>query len=469
MGKILSGYLFPHPPIIIEEIGRGEENRAKETVYGSKELAKDIKDNKPTTIIIITPHGPLFRDAISISTEKILKGDFSNFGNRSLSFSFKNDLELVNNIIDRSYTQDIPIAKIDDDFAKDYDISLKLDHGALVPLYFVDKEYKNFKLIHITYGLLPPKDLFRFGNIIQSAVLESEEDVVLIASGDLSHKLSDEGPYSYSPYGEKFDKEIVKLLEEGDFKSIVTFDLNLSERAGECGLRSLMVLSGFLDGHKIESKVLSYEGPFGVGYSNAKFLVLEKDNNKSIYEDIIDVEKDRIEMIRKKEDEYVKLARTSLEYYIKHGKKIDIPEGLSEELIKDRYGVFVTLKKDGLLRGCIGTIEPTQKSLADEIIKNAISAGLEDPRFDPVTEEELSQLVYSVDVLKPAESISSIDELDVERYGVIVSKGTRRGLLLPNLEGVDTPEEQVRIALNKAGIGEYEDYGLERFEVIRHF
>ena len=122
-----------------------------------------------------------------------------------------------------------------------------------------------------------------------------------------------------------------------------------------------------------------------------------------------------------------------------------------------------------MLRGCIGTIEPTQNSLAEEIIHNAISAGIKDPRFDSVAEEELEELIYSVDVLKSPEPIESIEDLDVEKYGVIVTKGFRRGLLLPNIEGVETPEEQVNIALTKAGIRKDENYTLERFEVIRHF
>ncbi|NMB27558.1 MAG: AmmeMemoRadiSam system protein A [Tissierellia bacterium] len=469
MGKILAGYLFPHPPIIMREIGRGEEKRAKKTVKGCERLAKDIKDKEPETIIVITPHGPLFTDAISISLGEDLKGDFINFGNQELKFNYKNNIELVNKIIDKSYKQNIPIAKIDYNFARDYDISLKLDHGTLVPLYFVDKEYKDFKLIHITYGLLSPKDLYRFGKIIQKTALESKEKVVLIASGDLSHKLSNEGPYTYSPYGEQFDKEVVNLLEKGDFKSIASFDLELSEKAGQCALRSLIILAGFLDGFKIKPEVLSYEGPFGVGYCNAKFSVEEKGKETDIYKELINLGKEKVNNIRKKEDQYVKIARMSLEHYIKYGKIIDIPKDVSEELLNNRQGAFVTLKKDGMLRGCIGTIEPTQNSLAEEIIHNAISAGIKDPRFDSVAEEELEELIYSVDVLKSPEPIESIEDLDVEKYGVIVTKGFRRGLLLPNIEGVETPEEQVNIALTKAGIRKDENYTLERFEVIRHF
>jgi AmmeMemoRadiSam system protein A len=130
--------------------------------------------------------------------------------------------------------------------------------------------------------------------------------------------------------------------------------------------------------------------------------------------------------------------------------------------------VFVSLKLDGQLRGCIGTIAPTSSCIADEIIQNAISAGTEDPRFYPVSEEELPRIIYSVDVLGEPEAIKTMEELDPKRYGVIVTKGMKRGLLLPNLEGVNTPLEQVNIALKKAGISEDESYSMERFEVVRH-
>lgn len=168
------------------------------------------------------------------------------------------------------------------------------------------------------------------------------------------------------------------------------------------------------------------------------------------------------------EDDYVKLARETLETYILKDKRITIPGWLPSDFLKKRAGVFVTIKKYGELRGCIGTISPTEQNIAEEIINNAISSGIRDPRFEKVQKEELSELVYSVDVLGEAEKIHSLDELDVKRYGVILTSGFKRGLLLPDLEGVETPEKQVEISLQKAGIRKYEDYEMERFEVIRH-
>ena len=134
-----------------------------------------------------------------------------------------------------------------------------------------------------------------------------------------------------------------------------------------------------------------------------------------------------------------------------------------------RAGVFVSIHKEGRLRGCIGTILPVRECIAEEIIDNAISAASRDPRFDPIRPEELDKLEINVDVLSEPEKIESRAELDVKRYGVIVSCGSRRGLLLPDLDGVDTVDEQVSIAMKKGGISPRERITLERFEVIRHF
>lgn len=163
----------------------------------------------------------------------------------------------------------------------------------------------------------------------------------------------------------------------------------------------------------------------------------------------------------------VKLARDTIETYIKTDKVISPPSELPEEM-KGRAGTFVSLKKNGELRGCIGTFAPTQPNIAMEVIQNAISASVRDPRFPPVASEELDSLDISVDVLTEPEKITSIAELDPKKYGVIVTKGWRRGLLLPDIEGVDTVEEQIYIAKRKAGIMPDEDVELMRFEVRRY-
>ncbi len=163
----------------------------------------------------------------------------------------------------------------------------------------------------------------------------------------------------------------------------------------------------------------------------------------------------------------VALARKSLQHYLANREYIETPAGLPDEL-RGRAGVFVSLKKRGELRGCIGTFAPTQPDIATEIIRNAVSAGTHDPRFEPVTADELSEIDISVDILSAPERVDSLDNLDVKKYGVIVRRGRRSGLLLPDLEGVDTVEEQVGIAMRKAGIAPEEEIELYRFTVTRY-
>ena len=167
-------------------------------------------------------------------------------------------------------------------------------------------------------------------------------------------------------------------------------------------------------------------------------------------------------------DEYVKLAKKTIDSYVRDKITIKLPEDLPKEMTEKRAGAFVSLHKDGELRGCIGTILATTDCVGEEIIQNAISASTCDPRFAPVKDYELPFLDISVDVLSEPEDIESADELDVKKYGVIVSNGFRRGLLLPDLDGVDTVEEQIFIAKRKAGIMPDEKVKLQRFEVIRH-
>ena len=170
-------------------------------------------------------------------------------------------------------------------------------------------------------------------------------------------------------------------------------------------------------------------------------------------------------------DAYVNLARASLEAYIRNGLILEdegLPEGLPSEMFEQQAGAFVSIHEYGDLRGCIGTLGPTCDNVALEICRNARAASTEDPRFPPIGVQELETLDISVDVLGPMEPIDSPDQLDVKRYGVVVSRGFRRGLLLPNLEGVDTVDYQIDIARRKAGISPGEPIDLMRFEVVRH-
>lgn len=455
MGKLLNAYILPHPPIIVPGIGRGREREARATIDAMKRAAKEIAGERPTTIILSTPHAASFKNFVYMLDSETLEGDFAAFGSPNIQLSFQNNRELVSMIAVKAALYGIDAGGLEEPQRRQYGISDQVDHGALVPLSFIQKEWENFRLVCISTPFLSFEALYDFGKCIRDAVEESGEKVVYIASGDLSHKLTKDAPAGYHPKGTEYDQTLVEKVRKADVKGILETDLNMMEKAGECGTRSIVMMLGAFDGMPLESEIYSYEGPYGVGY-----LVAKVKGAKSVEKSM----KNEME----EESDYVRLARETLETYVSSGNKIRVPEWVPPEFKMKRAGVFVSLKKGGLLRGCIGTIGPVRINIAEEIINNAISAGMQDPRFPAVKEQELKELVYSVDVLGAPEKIDSMEQLDVKRYGVIVTSGFRRGLLLPDLEGVDTPEKQVEIALQKAGIRSSDAYEMERFEVIRY-
>lgn len=465
MGKIMAYVAMPHPPIVIPEVGRGEEKKIKHTYDACASIGKEIAELKPDTIIVITPHGTMFSDAISLSFENSIAGSLKQFRAPEVSMNFQIDLDLTQKIIDKADENDIPTAEVTTSFLKKYGKEYELDHGTMVPLYFVKDKYNSFKLVHITYGGLSPMQLYRFGKVIKEAVEESGKNVVFIGSGDLSHRLKDEGPYDYNPHGEKFDAEIISLLTKGDVAGVFNMNCETIENAGECGLRSYYIMLGAMEGNEIKGELLSYEGTFGVGYAVMRFQL--ENSDRDMLSEIIKEKRKKYMERTNNEDVYVRLARESLTHYLIEGKLMEMPNYVTEEMINSKRGVFVSLKKFGALRGCIGTIFPVTESIAEEIMRNAIEAGEGDPRFSPVSEGELEDIVFSVDVLtEPIEA--SKEELNPKKYGVVVRSGRKSGLLLPDLEGVNTVEEQISIVLNKASISPNEKYFIEKFEVIRH-
>jgi AmmeMemoRadiSam system protein A/AmmeMemoRadiSam system protein B len=459
--SVKMAFIVPHPPLIVPDIGRGEEKKIQSTVAAYDSIARMTAQIKPETIIVASPHSIMYGDYIHISPGEGAEGNFGRFGAAQVSIRKAYDVELVAELCAGAERAGIPAGVLGQ---KDK----SLDHGVLVPLYFIEKYWRDCKLVRLSISGLSALDHYRFGQCVAAAVEKSGRNAVFIGSGDLSHKLTSDGPYGFAKEGPEFDREITDAMRSADFYKLLSFNEEYCEAAAECGLRSFIEMAGVLDGKALKTDFLSYEGPFGVGYAVCAYTVTGDDDSRRFARKYETEQERSLAEIKSAEDGYVKLARLSLETYVRSGDYARLPAGLPDDMLKNKAGVFVSLKKDGRLRGCIGTISPAEPSIAEEIIRNAVSAGTGDPRFEPVEEDELESLVYSVDVLGEAEPIASMNELDAKRYGVIVTKGSRRGLLLPNLEGVNTPRQQVAIALQKAGIPEGEKYGLERFEVVRH-
>ena len=458
---LVGAFIVPHPPLIVPEVGRGEEKKVNKTVQSYHEVAKRIAALKPDTIILTTPHSIMYSDYFHISPGKKARGNFGNFRAKEVAFQIEYDEEFVQALEACAEREGIEAGTLGEK-------NPELDHGTMVPLYFINQYYKDYRLVRVGLSGLSLPLHYRLGKCALKTADKLDRRIVFVASGDLSHKLKEDGPYGFAQEGVDFDTQIVEAMKEGDFLKLLEFNPDFCESAAECGLRSFVIMAGALSGKAVEANFLSYEGTFGVGYGVCEYRITGTDEKRNFDEIFTLKQKELARELQKQEDPYVHLARHSLETYISTGEYAKLPEGLPEEMINRKAGVFVSLKKHGSLRGCIGTISPVTESIAKEILRNAVSAAAEDPRFAPVSEDELDELVYSVDILSPAEEIGSIEELDVKRYGVIVSAGRKRGLLLPNLEGVNTVEQQVDIARKKAGIYDNEKVSLERFEVIRH-
>ena len=443
---ILGAFVVPHPPLIIPDVGRGGEKQIEKTIRAYEKVADEIARLKPETIIISSPHALMYSDYFHISPGQGAEGDFSMFRAKNVRFEETYDEELVKEIC-RLADQDGFPAGIEGE--RTYRGDQKLDHGTMIPLYFIRQKYSDFKIIRLGLSGLSLKEHYRFGRMIREAVDALNRRAVYVASGDLSHKLQTYGPYGFAPEGPQYDQRLMSIFEaisggSTDLKALLDFDESFLSEAAECGHRSFVMMAGALDGLSLDVQVLSHEDVTGVGYGIVTLLP------------------------KPAGDPYVRLARASLESWIREHKKLSIPDWVPEEMRTQKAGAFVSIHEHGDLRGCIGTILSTTDSVAEEIIQNAISASTRDPRFYPIRKDELPNLDISVDVLGSPEVIDSPSLLDVKRYGVIVSYGRRRGLLLPDLDGVDTVEDQIDIARQKGGIRSTDPYTLERFEVIRH-
>lgn len=452
MNNLIGCALMPHPPIMVPEVGKEETVKVQATVVAVEKAAKVLKENNPQTIVIISPHGPQIRDSAVISVHPRLRGNLGAFGVPEVTLGFETDGLLVRHIIKQAERLGVNLVELTDDLAKNYRTSLALDHGAFVPLYFMHKAGFKGQLVHLSVGMMPYAEMYTFGKAVQAALRMVDKKVAVIASGDLSHRLLPEAPAGYSPRGKEFDQEIVAALEKLDAKQLMNIDDQLVCEAGQCGLGPILFLTGVMGGMDSDKEVLSYEGPFGVGYAVALFTSIKPAASGKE---------------RKCRSSYTALAKKSLQSYLAEGKVMEVPRDLLPEM-EQRAGVFVSLKKKGELRGCIGTFLPTKENVAAEIIANAVSAGTQDPRFAPVKLQELDELDFSVDVLSAPERVDDLSELDPQKYGVIVKSAGRTGLLLPMLEGIDTVDSQVMIAMQKAGIKPDEEIEAYRFTVTRH-
>jgi AmmeMemoRadiSam system protein A/AmmeMemoRadiSam system protein B len=448
---VFSG-IAPHPPIMVPEVGREAIAEVRGSIDAMAELTRRLIQSGAETVVLISPHAPLSADAFVSYNSKPLYGDFANFRAPATTVEFPLDEELLAAIVNAAAGENYEVPALEN-----YD----LDHGTAVPLYFLDRNGWRGRVVALGYSFLGNEDHLKFGECVRKAAESSGRAVAFIASGDLSHRLKPEAPAGYNPSAHFFDEQVVDALTRNTPSQIVDIDQELRRTAGECGYRSMLVALGLAQTLPAACEVLHYEAPFGVGYLVAQ-LTNAKAQSASKVHPVALADSTSVE------ENLPALARRAVETFARSGKQISVPQNAAE-ILGARAACFVSIKtREGNLRGCIGTIEPVKETLGEELVANAISAATHDPRFAPITESELANLKYSVDILSASQP-TTLADLDPKVYGVIVEdeSGLFRGLLLPDIDGVDTAEQQVNIAARKAGIAPGTPLKLSRFRVNR--
>lgn len=458
---ILASFILPHPPLLIPEIGKGKEEIIEKTAEAYDKVATEIAALKPDTILFITPHAECYRDYFQIADGEVEMGSFGAYKANQVSFRLFYDRPLVGMIGSIAKGHGFPAGTEGGE-------ELYLDHGTMVPLYFINKRYRDFKAVRVSTSGLSLSDHYRFGQIIQEAVDRLGRKVVVVASGNLSHALRD-NPNDQNAPGPRYDKKVIKILQKANFGELLSFKKEELRKAEECGHRCFCLLSGILDRLALAPKLLSYESVTGVGYLLMSYKPMGEDPSRAYLELYRTKRALEVQEERKNMDPYARLAYLAIERFVRSGKTLPLSLDVwPENFYSKRGAVFVTLKKDGEIRGCLGSIRPLKKNLGTEIIANAIAAASSDARFPRLRDEELPLVSISVDVVTSLIPVLSTADLDPKTYGVLVEFGERRAAVLPNLPDVDDVEKQLLIALYKAGIDQGDDFQMARFKVAHH-
>lgn len=449
MSSRVFGVLAPHPPIMVEAVGAKRSSVTHKSAKALAVAAALLDAFNPDTIVLMSPHAPPLPDAFVVDGAVRFTGTLAQFGAPEAGHSTLGDPDLATAILVQLKARGIPARSR---HTVPSQSPGELDHGALVPLHFLDPAGR-WPLVLLSLCWLDSATHHEAGRAVAAAAASLGRRVAFVASGDCSHRLTPNAPAGYDPRGAEFDRQLVELLSHSDFEGLARMEPSLVEAAGECGLRSFITLGGATEPG--QARVLAYEGPWGVGYLTAVV-------NEELATPLAGAKGG---VSGEKESEIVALARRAIESYVRKGETLARPQ-LHDRTLPHTAGAFVSLHRGGELRGCIGTIEPTRPTLAEEVTRNAVQAATQDPRFPPLHADELGDLDLSVDVLHAPES-ATIEQLDAKRYGVIVMSGYKRGLLLPDLDGVDSADQQIAIARRKAGISSTDKMRLMRFKVDR--
>jgi AmmeMemoRadiSam system protein A len=434
--SISCAVLMCHAPIVIPQIAGNQAGHCRTTTEAMRETARALVAHEPSLIVLISPHAPRRPRSIGITFDGTLSGDFERFGHAQVALELRGAPDAAQLIAEKAHAEGISTHAL---------AGRALDHGSMVPLFFVyEAGYRG--AIVVTSLPYPGTEIeAALGHALREASRESVQRWAILASGDMSHRLTRDAPAGFAPRAREFDRGFTYALRHGDLRSAISADPELVELAAEDVVQSTAVAAAAVQYRAQGTRVFAYEAPFGVGYLEA--LLFSQDATRGKLDAPPDV--------------LVEIALQAISCALRGDAYT--PPVLAPPWNEAR-AVFVTLRSpSGELRGCIGRTEPRFATLSEEVADCAVSAATRDARMPSVRAEELASLSVEVSVLGDPERIEDVTQLDPQRYGVVVEQGALRGVLLPEVEGVDSAERQLQIALRKAGIAAHSRYNVSRF------
>jgi AmmeMemoRadiSam system protein A len=439
--SISCAVLMCHAPIVIPAIAGTRAADCRATTEAMRETARALVAHEPALIVLISPHAPRRARSIGITFDQTLSGDFARFGHAQVALELPGAPGAAELIALKARAEGIDTHAL---------AGRALDHGSMVPLFFVHEAGYRGAVV-VTSLPYPGTEIeAALGQALHEAARESVQHWAILASGDMSHRLTRDAPAGFAPRAREFDRGFARALRHGDLRSAIDADPELLDLAAEDVVQSTAVAAAAVQYRAQGTRVFAYEAPFGVGYLEA--LLFSQNVERALFDDsehctppyaLVEIALSAIDCALRREP-YTAPALAPPWH--------------------DARAVFVTLRSpSGELRGCIGRTEPRFSTLSEEVADCAVSAATRDARMPSVCSAELPALNVEVSVLSEPERIDDLTQLDPQRYGVVVEQGPLRGVLLPEVEGVESGEQQLRITLRKAGITEHSPYHLSRF------
>ena len=451
-GKVIIAALMPHAPVLVPGVGGERGNGARASIQAMTNAARRVVEAAPETVILISPHSPRRQGMFAFWADERTAGSLARFGAPEAAIDLPTDETFARTIAEEARSRGVHVWRLRDD---------DLDHGATVPLWHLANAGWRGPTVLIGLNYPGEPGLIELGEAIAAAAHRAGRFVAVVASGDMSHRLQRGAPAGFHPRAKEFDRKFIECLRAGDYRQLTRLDHELQELAAEDVVDSTIIAASAVNWSADGHEVLSYEGPFGVGYGIA---ILHQAGSERTPDN---AEQAAANIAGETEPGKAlpQLARRSIESAFRGDS--ESPAIATEGILGERHGVFVTIRgRRDKLRGCVGTMTPRYANTAEETWQLARSAAFNDGRFEAIDARELEHLRFEVSVVLPPEEITTMAELDPWHYGVVVAtEDGRRGVLLPGLKDINTPDQQVALARLKGGIGETEPVRLQRFAV----